>query len=323
MSMIDSNSLLIDPRRIEEAAKRGRGHIIRTNILSHIDTKTGSTFHFKLENRQHTGSFKARGSLNKILLEKERGTKHVITASTGNHALGVARALSIAHMEGEIVLPTSAAKAKVKKLESYSAKLTFVEGSSLDAELFAKRKAIEQSSVWVSPYNDEEIIAGQGTVGIEILDQCAELDAVFITVGGGGLISGIATWIKSKKPEIQVIGCQPANSPEMYESIKAGKIIDCPALHTLSDGSAGGIEPNSITFPMCKSLINQFSIISENEIKDAIRFMHNSFGEKIEGAAAVAVASAFKYNGVFKNMAVVICGGNINPEVFQSILEEK
>ncbi len=297
------------------------GFLLPTPVLE-IELEQEETAFLKLENRQHTGSFKARGSLNKILkIAASNPAASVITASTGNHALGVARALEITGLHGTIVLPRNAAEYKIMKLETFGAELEFVEGTSLDAELAAKEIAKKSGDIWISPYNDPDIIAGQGTIGLEIHEQVPDADAVFVTVGGGGLVSGIAGVLKYLNPEIDLIGCQPVNSPEMKLSVEAGHIVEFPDTPTLSDGSAGGIEPGAITFPVCQQLIDTFCLADESEIRENIRSIFEKTGEVIEGAAGVAVACARKlYAGRrYRNPVIVICGGNIEEATFHAI----
>lgn len=300
------------------------GNILYTPALD-IEIEPGMGAVLKLENRQHTGSFKARGSLNKILkIAASNPSASVITASTGNHALGVARALEITGLKGTIVLPRNAAAYKIRKLEAYRVALKFVEGSSLDAELAAKKASAHTGDLWISPYNDPDIIAGQGTIGLEILEQVPGADAIFITVGGGGLVSGVAGVLKHLKPGIDVFGCQPANSPEMKLSVEAGHIVEFPDTPTLSDGSAGGIEPAAITFPVCRQVIDAFCLASESEIRDSIRIIFEKSGEVIEGAAGVAVACAKKMLSVrgYRHPVIIICGGNIEEKTFKSIVSK-
>ncbi len=200
--------------------------------------------------------------------------------------------------------------------------LDFIDGTSLDAELAGKTKSKKENGEWVSPYNDPDIIAGQGTIGLEIIEQLPTVDAVFVTVGGGGLISGISTVLKDYNPDIQVIGCQPSNSAEMAMSVKKGKIVDVPYKETLSDGSAGGIEPGAITFPMCQQLIDDFILIDEDQIRDAIKWAWTEHVQKIEGAAGVALAGFRKYskNQQFSFPVIVICGGNIEQPIWEEII---
>jgi len=297
--------------------------LIKSHTLSELIS--GQVF-LKCENEQVTGSFKARGSLNKILSinEKER-SQGMITASTGNHALGFSRALSLTNTKGTVFLPNKASEAKVKALSHFPVDLERYGNDSLSTELYAKENAKSTNSIWMSPYNDLQVIAGQGTIGVEILQEIENVDAVLATVGGGGLISGVGGYMKSVLPNIEVIGCQPENSPEMTLSLEAGEIVDLPEfIETLSDGSAGGIEPNAITFSICQEIIDKSILVSENEIKEGIRHIFHFHKKVIEGAAGVAVASLQKNIDHFKGKTVVIilCGSNIESKKFVDIVNE-
>jgi len=313
-------------QEILTAEKRIRPHILKTPLLEskELSKLIGGKVFLKLESEQYTGSFKARGSLNKVLSltedEKKRG---LVTASTGNHALGFARALEIAKCKGTIYLPKIASKSKVKSLENYDAELRFHGPSCLSAEMYAKEKAREQNKIWVSPYNDLQIMAGQGTVGFELVEQLDDFDYALINVGGGGLIGGIGTYLKKMRPQTKIISCQPENAPEMAMSLKAGKIMGLEEpLETLSDGSAGGIEEGSITFPVCQSVIDDTILTTEEEIASAMKFIAHTHHKIIEGAAAVAVASLIKNKERFKGstVVIVICGANIDIEKFKNIV---
>jgi len=313
-------------QEILQAEKRIRPHILKTPLIEsrNLSKQIEGKVFLKLENEQHTGSFKARGSLNKILSltddEKKRG---VTTASTGNHALGFARALQIANVQGTVYLPENASKAKIAALGEYPVQLAFYGTDALSTELHAKEQARIQGKVWVSPYNDAQIIGGQGTIGIELEEQLDHFDHVLVTIGGGGLISGIGTYLKEKRPNTKVIGCEPEHSCEMTLSLAAGSIMEMDEeKDTLSDGSAGGIEEGAITFPLSQEVIDETILVSEEEIASAIKLIANEHHQIIEGAAGVAVASLIKGSKKFKGSAVivVICGGNIDLEKFNKLL---
>lgn len=311
---------------IEKATGRLEGKVLRTPLFpsTYLSSMNGGEVYLKLESEQHTGSFKARGALNKILaMRPEEKTAGLITASTGNHAQGFARALSISGDRGSIYLPTNAEPSKVEALKHYDVELEFFGSNSLETELHAKAKAAELGQVWVSPYNDPMIVAGQGTVGVEILEQLPEVDYVLACIGGGGLMSGIGAWIKSKAPHVQVIGCLPERSPEMYLSVKKGEVVllEDPQ-PTLSDGSAGGLEEDSITFGLCQQYVDDYLLATEEEIAEGIRFMVNKHHKIVEGAAGVAVACYLNNLDRFKaaKVAIVICGANITTEKLKTLL---
>lgn len=313
-------------KEVLSAEQRIRAYTLTTPLLEskELSKRIGGKVYLKLENEQHTGSFKARGSLNKILsLSPAEKAKGIITASTGNHALGVARALEITDTKGTIFLPEHASKAKVAALSHYTAELQFYGTDSLQTELHAKKTAKEKGCVWISPYDDPKIMGGQGTIAVELCQQLANFDAVLVTMGGGGLISGIGSYLNTERPSTKIIGCQPANSPEMTLSLKKGEIVALEEYkETLSDGSAGGIEPDAITFPICQQVVNDCLLVSEEEIKTALRLVVHHHKKIIEGAAAVTVAALLKHKTKFKNKTVVlvICGGNIDIEKLKQII---
>ena len=301
---------------ISSVYSRIHSHILPTRLIH--DSKYN--IWLKCENEQNTGSFKWRGALSKLSLFHPG--QSIVTASTGNHGLGVANAAVLFGLNAKIFIPASASQRKIEKLKSLGVDLVLVNGDSLAAEIQGKEYARTHELPWVSPYNDPDVIAGQGTIGLEIDQALKHIDKAYITVGGGGLISGIGAWLKTHHPDIEIIGCQPVNSPEMYLSILAGHVVNAPEpLSTLSDGSAGPLEEDSITFPICNLLIDRFVLVTENEIEDALRHLYQHHGLIVEGAAGVAMASAIKDSKRKANdvSVVVLCGGNIDPKVHQQI----
>lgn len=307
------------------AGKRIKKYVHRTPLefSGYLSSFCKANVFLKLENFQLTGSFKIRGALNKVLsLSKKQRNTRIITASTGNHALGVAHALQIAGGACTIYVPTNASRSKLRALQYYPVKVRFHGKECEDTEAHARKIAEKNNLIYISPYNDWKIIGGHGTIGIELEQQLEKIDAVFASIGGGGLISGIGGYLKVLSKKIKIIGCLPMNSPVMYESIKAGKIVDIPIKETLSDGTAGGIEQHSITFDLCRELVDDYVLVTENEIKKAIRIMLEHHHMVIEGAAGVTVASFLKRRRAFrnKNVVLLICGRNISPEILTSIL---
>jgi threonine dehydratase len=308
--------LTVTAGNITEARDRIGANLLETPLIfsPQLSEQTSARCFLKLENRQHTGSFKARGAYNKVLsIALTNPDAHIITASTGNHGLGVARSLQQTGMQGTIYLPENASQAKIRALQNYPAILEFYGDDPLKTELHAKHIAENSGRIWVSPYNDPEIIAGQGTIGPELTAHLSDIAAVYITVGGGGLISGIGTWLAAHSPATDIIGCLPERSPEMALSVEAGRILHLEkAEETLSDGSAGGCEDGSITFPICQKLVDRFILVGEDEIRLAMTEVFDWHEERIEGSAGVAVAAmkrdAEKYAG--KNVIAIICGGN-------------
>ena len=312
---------MISKEDIEAARARIEPYITKTPLVKSTSLSKNNKVYLKLENRQKTNSFKVRGALNKILsLSQMDMDKKVITASTGNHGLATAYALSQVEANGTIFLPSNVNKAKLSKLEQYSVDIQFHGEDGKDTETYARSVSENEDRIYISPYNDPEIIAGQGTIGIELLQELSQIDYLFITVGGGGLISGIASYVKQHLPNCKVIGCLPLNSPVMYESIRSGKIIELVSKDTLSDGSAGGIEPGSITFDLVKELVDDYVLVTEKEIARAIREIWKTTSEKIEGAAGVSVAAYEKMENLEGNVVILLCGGNIDDQIFQKIV---
>jgi threonine dehydratase len=307
------------------AAKRIRS-FIRLTPLSPSSLRTGVSngrVLLKLENLQETGAFKLRGAANKLLsMPKERTSRGIIAASTGNHAIAVATIGQRLGIPVEIFASEHLHPLKRAKIESLGARMRTVAGDALLAEQTARQEAERTGRPYVSPYNDADVIAGQGTVAVELRDQLREhgidrLDAIFVAVGGGGLIGGIGAHLKEESPHTQVIGCWPENSPALYECIRAGAVIEVPERPTLSTSTAGGVEKGSITLELCRRVIDRSVLVSEAEILAAARLVWRSESMLIEGAAAVAIAAFLKTAAEYagKNVVIVICGGNVDPAV--------
>jgi threonine dehydratase len=312
---------------VVEAAQRIRPFVTETPVepVPEVLSADGAHLLFKLENLQQTGSFKLRGASNKILsLSPEQAAHGVIAASNGNHGLGVAAASRRAGIAAEVYVSSHVSPAKARRIEEYGARIHRAGDDPLDAELAARTAAVNQGKVFISPYNDAEVMAGQGTIAVELLRQVPQIDAIFIAVGGGGLIGGIGAYMKHFSPQTQIVGCWPENSRVLYESMQAGRILEVPERPTLSESTAGGLEPGSITLEICCNVIDRSVMVSEDEILDVMKHVRAARGWLIEGAAAVAVAAFLKHGGdyVGKTVVAVICGGNVSPEV-QRRLEEQ
>ncbi len=282
----------------------------------------GCNVFLKCENLQYTGSFKVRGALNKLLsltpVERSHG---VVTASTGNHGAATAFGLYKFKISGTVFIPENASTTKIENIKNYEVPLKYHGEDCMVTELFAKKYAKQNNMIYISPYNDIQIIGGQGTIAIELLEQLDNIDAVFIPIGGGGLISGLSGYLKEISPKTKIIGCLPENSPVMYKSIQAGRILDLETTTTLSDATAGGIEPASITFEICQKYVDDYILASELEIKEALLSVLKNQHLLIEGAAGVSLACLFKNRERFKNKNVVIIlsGANISLETLCSI----
>jgi len=312
-------------QEIGKAEIRIRPYILKTPLFhpQYSSVETQSNVYLKLESEQYTGSFKLRGATNKVLsLTEEEKQQGVITASTGNHGQALAMALQATGAKGIVFVPEHADPSKVDAIKRYGTAVEVYGKNALEAELYAKQRAQERGMIWVSPYNDPHIVAGQGTIGVELAEQLKAIDAIFVTIGGGGLMSGIGTSMRSVSPQTQMVGCLPENAAEMYESIQTGNVVASENKETISDGSAGGVEAGSITFEMCKEVVNEFVLVSEDEIKEAIKLVVDIHHKIIEGAAGVAVASFLKHKNAYqgKNVVIIICGANIATEKLKAIV---
>lgn len=310
---------------ILSAEKKIQGFVRQTpmDLSRSLSKLTGMHVYLKSENLQYTGSFKVRGAINALLsLSEEQKLQGVVAASTGNHGAAIAYGLSQFAIPGVIFVPENASPTKIANIRNYDVDIQYYGQDCVETELYAKEYAIKHHKLYISPYNHIKVIAGQGTIGIEILKQLDHIDLVFVAVGGGGLISGVGGYIKSISPKTKIIGCLPANSPVMAESVKAGKIIDMDTLPTLSDATAGGIEPDSMTLEMCKTYVDQFITVTEEEIQAAMLTLMNTEHVLIEGASGVAMAALMQCAAQYpdKTAVVILSGANISLESLKKVL---
>lgn len=312
-------------RAIPIAEQRIRPYLRETplDFAHELSERCTAEVYLKLENIQYTGSFKLRGAMNYLLsLSPEQRERGVVAASSGNHGAAVAYGLRALGMHGVIFVPEQASAVKVAAMRRYEADVRFQGHDSLEAELSARSYAEQHGLAYVSPYNDPAVIAGQGSIGVELLRQKPDLDALCIAVGGGGLIAGIAAFLKAHKPAMRIIGCQPAHSAVMLHSLRAGRILDLPSEVTLSDGTAGGIEQAAMTFELCRDLVDDWLLVDEAQIADAMRMIMQSQHMLIEGAAGVAVAGLLQCSEQLKGqkVGVVLCGANISLKTLKRVL---
>lgn len=305
------------------AVERIRPHVLRTplTLCSWLEAPLDRRTFFKLENRQFTGSFKLRGALNRLMtLTDDQRRQGCVTASSGNHGAAVAYAQRVLGIDGTIFVPEQTSSSKVDKIRAYGGNVRTFGVDGLDTEQHARDFAQEHGQVYVSPYNDLMVVAGQGTIGIELLDEVPDIRRVFVAVGGGGLISGIGSVLKAANESIEIIACQPAESAVMAASVDAGRVVELDSGSTLSDGTAGGIEADAITFPLCRDLVDRFIVVDEQDIARAMRDYERFEGERVEGAAGVAIAAARRYDGDGDgDSVIVICGGNVSDATWASI----
>ena len=329
MSETDTSPAAYDRRRLSAdvalAANRIRKYVRTTPLeySAYFSEQTGANVYLKLENQQLTGSFKLRGAVNKLLtMDAEQRARGCVAASSGNHGAAVAWAMTRLGARGIIFVPEHTSKAKIDAIRHAGAEVRYHGTDGLDTETFAREFARENEMAYLSPYNDWAVIAGQGTCGLEIAQQLPDVDAVFIAVGGGGLIAGVGTFLKASKPAVEIVSCQPAASAVMTESVRAGAIVDIPSEPTLSDGTAGGIEPGAVTFEQCRDIVDRYVTVAEDDIAQAMRDFIDGQHQLIEGAAGVAIAGlqqvADDYTG--KNVVVLICGGNVSRATLKEVL---
>jgi len=312
-------------RDVVKSAERIQPYIRKTpfNQSASFSKFIDAEVWFKLESLQVTGSFKARGAINKLLsltdTEREIG---VVSASTGNHGAAVAYGAQKLGIDCTIYVPQDSSSVKLENMRLYEAAIEYYGSDCVDCEAMARDVSASTGKTYISPYNDSYVIAGQGTVGLEIEGQTDKLDTLIISVGGGGLISGIASYLKSIWPNLYVIGCSPENSAVMIHSISAGKILDLESKPTLSDGTAGGVENDSITFPICSNLIDETVLVTEKEIQKAMVLYMQQEHQLLEGAAGTAIAAMLqkKDNLNQKKIGVIICGSNISLDTLRDVI---
>ncbi|MDZ4158865.1 MAG: pyridoxal-phosphate dependent enzyme [Anaerolineaceae bacterium] len=279
-------------------------------------------FYLKWENRQITGSFKLRGALNKVLsVDKTDQNRELVTASAGNHGQGVALAARHTGDRVKVFVSEHAVPAKVAAMQSLGAEVHSVRGGYAEAEKAAQAYARDRGAVWVSPYNDLEVIAGQGTIGLEIQEQLAvQVEACLVPAGGGGLICGVGAAFHSLSNSIPIIGVQSEASAYMYALFHNCTQTDVLERESLADGLSGAVEENSLTIELSRKLVMDIILVSEEEIEKAIAYAWYTYQETIEGSAAVGLAAALSGKIKQRPILIIVSGGNIQPERHAEIL---
>jgi len=326
---------MISPRHVLAAAQRLKrsGLVLRTPLERSLSLSTiaSADVYHKLEIWQPTGSFKVRGAANKLLRLRDEDTpafrRGFVAASAGNHGLGLAHASTSLAARATLVVPRSVSPAKLESLWRYPIELVVSVGNYDVAEADARKMAQDRGTVLVSPYNDADVIAGAGTIGIEILADLPDVDVVLVPVGGGGLAAGIALYIKSIAPRTRVIGVQSEAYPAMFRARAAGAIVTVDDLPSLADGLAGNIEAGSITFDLCRHYLDDMVLVSENDIENAIRYFVRDERIIVEGSGAVCAAALLArkvdLNTAGVTRARVVCvttGRNIAEKVLVDLL---
>ena len=297
--------------------------IRKTDIIYAPKLCPGTEIYLKTENLQITGSFKVRGSYYKMSrLTEEEKKRGVVACSAGNHAQGVALAARENGIKAVICLPDGAPISKIEATKSYGADVCLVEGVYDDAYQKALQLRDEEGYTFIHPFNDESVIAGQGTIALEIAEQLPDLDAVIVPIGGGGLISGIAFTIKSINPSVKVYGVQAAGAPSMYSSVKSGKIEALSSVSTIADGIAVK-RPGDLTYDICTKYVDEIVTVTDDEISAAILALMEKHKLVTEGAGAVAVAAAMfgKLDLKGKKTVCLLSGGNIDVTILSRVIK--
>ncbi len=284
---------------------------------------TGQQVYLKLDNLQRTGSFKERGALNKIIsLTKEQQRNGVVAASAGNHAQGVAYHAARHGIRAEILMPLTTPLVKVTSTQRFGADVILFGNNYDEACTEALRRCEEQQSTFLHPFDDLSVIAGQGTIGLELLDQIPGLEAVVVPIGGGGLISGVACALKESNSNIRVIGVQTERLPSMLRAREHGSPITVPAQGTIADGIAVRTA-GDVTFPLVQKYVDEIVTVDEEEIANAILVLLEREKTLAEGAGAVALAAVLQHKFHIENakIAVLVCGGNIDVSLLSRIIE--
>jgi threonine dehydratase len=313
-------------RKIEEAEARIRGYALKTPMSESLElsARLHSKVYLKWENTQPTGSFKIRGASNKILANLASCQQNgVVAASTGNHGLATAHVCSLEKLRLELYVPRTISPVKKEYLEEYGVKLNQVDGPCEQAEKLAREEARSGGRVFVSPYNDEEVIAGQGTCGLEIWDDWSEVDEVVVPVGGGGLVAGIACYLKEKNPAVRITGIEPENSAFIKHSLALGRIDNAfPEKATIAEAVAGGLEDNSLTFELIQKYVDSLLTVTEEAIIQAIIICFRHHRQQVEGAGALSLAGLRTYPELFscRKLVAIVSGGNIEDGLWEKLV---
>lgn len=312
--------------KIEEAYRKIKGFIRKTPLIhsTYLSELCNNNVYLKLENLQLTNAFKIRGALSRMLkLSSEEKSRGVITASSGNHAQGIALVAQHLGVSAKIVVPKNVSELKLSKIKQYD--VTIIQDGDFDEiETKARNLSIRENMTYISPYNDINIITGQGTIALEIYKELENVNIIIVPIGGGGLISGIAFAAKSLNPNIKIIGVQTKGASTMYESWKAGKIVIIEEFNTLAEGLLGGLEPDTITFEIILKYVDEIVLVDEESIKKAINLLWKIEGQIVEGAGATVVAYILEAKKKLrnKNVVAVISGGNIENSLLDRLLRE-
>ncbi|WP_187648370.1 threonine ammonia-lyase [Nitrosophilus labii] len=317
---------MIDLLKIKEAQKRVEQVAVKTPFAYApiLSKRYSSDVYLKKENLQVTGAFKIRGAFNKIAqLDESEKKMGVVAASAGNHAQGVAFSSNYFKIPATIVMPENTPLTKINGVKAYGAEVLLYGSNYDEAYLYAIEYAQKQNRVFVHPFADEEVMAGQGTISLEILEACKDIDVVVVPIGGGGLIAGMASAIKQINPAIKVIGVTAAGAPAMRNSFYLGRPIDSTDVKTIADGIAVR-DTSKITLDIILECVDEIVEVDDEEIADAILFLLENQKLVVEGAGAVGVAALMynKLNVENQKVAIVLSGGNIDVTMLSVIIEK-
>jgi threonine dehydratase len=314
---------------VNAARRRLRGIALHTPLERSPELAEASgaaEVRLKREEVQPTGAFKTRGAHNKVaVIAEERPEAALVTASSGNHGIAVATAAIRHGMRLTVLVGRSVSPAKLERLRALETSRITVEltgNDTDDAEAEARRRDDVGHAIYVPPYNDPEVIAGQATVGVEILEDWPEVDTIVVPIGGGGLIAGIGLWAKAMKPGLRLIGVQPAASPPMYAHFETGSTDPMPIAPTLADGVAGNIERTSITWRLCRQLVDDVVLVEEEQIAEAMRWAIEVPHLLLEGSAVLGIAalSPATLDVAGRHVAVVTTGRSVSLETLRTLL---
>ena len=315
---------LVLPEQVRAAARRLAGVAIRTPLLSApwLSALAGVEVRLKCENLQRAGAFKMRGAYNTIAsLADEERRRGVITASSGNHGQAVALAARMFGVPAVVVMPTTAPPVKVEGVKSYGGEVVFAGTTSTERFQKAQELLAERGLVMIPPFDDPRIIAGQGTVGLEILEDWPEVEQVLVPIGGGGLLSGVAAYVKREKPPCAVIGVEPENANAMRQSLDAGQAVTIESKPTVADGLMP-VRPGDLTFAHCRALVDDIVLVGEDSIVHATRdlLLRSKLLVEFSGAATTAALTSGRFRPQGPT-AVVLSGGNLDPGTIRGLLE--
>lgn len=308
---------------VYRASRALKGVARQTDVIYAPKLCKGAELYLKTENLQITGSFKVRGAYYKMTkLSAEEKAKGVIACSAGNHAQGVALAAQKNGIKAVICLPDGAPISKVEATKSYGAEVCLVEGVYDDAYQKALQLRDEKGYTFIHPFNDEDVIAGQGTIALELIEQLPDLDAIIVPIGGGGLISGIAYTAKTVNPRVKVYGVQAKGAPSMKNAIEHGEVEELPSVSTIADGIAVK-KPGDLTYEICSKYVDEIVTVTDDEISAAILALMEQHKLVTEGAGAVAVAAAMfgKIDLAGKKTVCVLSGGNIDVTILSRVIK--